>query len=150
MGKFADQGRCISEVKHQRAAGAERDQQPDGMLRADLGDPAHRQRSIHFLQAVATVAFYQAFHQQEEIGPDRLWTGEAAPDTSGQRVGQDQDRGRQDHQPGDVVELLRPDFDEEAVEPAVFKIEQDGLVRLARSAVPAQERRNVVDAKRED
>ena len=98
-----------------------------------------------FFRRVAAVAFDQPFDQQEEIGPDRLRTGEAAPHAAGERIRQDQDRRSQDHQPGDVVELLRPDLDEETVEAPMFEVEQDGLVRLARSAVPAKKRRDVVN-----
>jgi hypothetical protein len=88
--------------------------------------------------------------QQEEVGPDRLRTGKAAPDAARQGVRQDQRRRGEDHQPGDVVQFLRPDLDEEGVEPAVLEIEQDRLARLAGAAVPAQKRSDGVDPEGQD
>ena len=117
------------------------------MLRANFADPARGQRRTHFLQAVAAVALDQPFDKKKEIGPDGLWASEPAPEAATECIHEDQDSCRY-HQASDVIELLRPDFDEEAVKPAVFEVEQDGLVRLAGPAVPAQEGRDVVDPER--
>jgi hypothetical protein len=130
--------RRVGEVEDERAAGTERDKQPDECL-APISAIRRTVSGAFIFQAVAAVAFDQPFDQQEEIGPDRLRTGEAAPHAAGERIRQDQDRRSQDHQPGDVVELLRPDLDEETVEAPMFEVEQDGLVQLAR---PRSQRRN--------
>ena len=94
------------------------------------------------------IALDPALDQHEQVGPDRLRAGEAAPQPARQRVRQDQD-GRGEHQkPGDQIKVLRPELDEEGVEPSVCEIEQDSLIRCMGSTVPADEWRDVVDRQR--
>ena len=94
------------------------------MLRDDLHRPFGVKRSAKILQALAPVALDQPFDEQEQVGPDRLRTGEAAPQPSRQRVGEDQDGRGQNEKPRDQIEVLRPDLGEKEVEPSVDEIEQ--------------------------
>ena len=119
------------------------------MLRRDLAIALRVSGAPMILQALAPVALDQPLDEQEQVGPDRLRAGEAAPQPARQRVREDQDGRGEDQQPRDQIEVLRPDLDEERVEPSVGEIEQDRLVRRVRAAVPAQERRDVVDRERQ-
>src|SRR5262249_7395318 len=47
-------------------------------------------------------------------------------------------------------DLLRPDLDEEEIKAAIGEIDEHGLVRRVRSAIPAQERQQVVNAETGD
>ena len=120
------------------------------MFGRDLNQPPQREGGADLLQAIAAVAFDSPLHQHEQVGPDRLRAGEAAPQPAGEGVRQDQDGRGEDQQPGHIIEFLRPDLDEEGVEAGVLEIEQDGLVRLADAALPAQEWREIIDRQRHD
>ena len=84
------------------------------MLCDDLHRAFDAERRAEILQALAPVALDQPFDEQEQVGPDRLRAGEAAPQPSRQRVGEDQDGRSQNEQPRDQIEILRPDLDEKA------------------------------------
>ena len=96
----------------------------------------------------ATVAFEQAFDSKEQIGPDRLRAEIAAPYAAGDGVHQEQaDRG-EDQQAGEVIDFLRPQLDEEEIEPAVAEIDQHCLRRRVRSAIPPHEGQQIIDTQR--
>ena len=98
---------------------------------------------------LAPVAFDQALHRVEEIGPDRLRTQITAPHPAGHGVHQEQGHGRDDQKAGKIIDLLRPQLDEEEIEPAMRKIDQHGLVGRAGSAIPAHERQQVICRQRQ-
>ena len=81
---------------------------------------SQRQRAARgvFSHALAAVAFDPALDGVEQIGPYRLRAQIAAPDAAAEGVHQEQrDRG-EDQQAGEVVDLLRPQLDEEEIEAA--------------------------------
>ncbi len=139
------QRRRVGEVEHPGAAGPPRDQEPDRVLHGAQRDLLDRPRRGVELEPRPAVALDQALDREEEVGPHRLRAEIAAPDPAGDRVHQEQDQGRQDQQAHDVGDLLRPQLDEEEVEPAPVEVDQHRLRRRARAAVPAQERHDVVD-----
>ena len=100
--------------------------------------------------ACVTVALPEALGQDHEVGPDRLRAGVAAPDAARDRGGEKQCQRREHEEPGDVVELLRPDFEPEEIEPLMSEIEQERLIRQAGSAVQPDPRQGVIDAERHD
>lgn len=148
-GEVAHQGRRVGEVEHPGAAGPPGDQQPEGVLGDLLGHQRRRPAALVGLHPLATVAFDQTLHRIEQVGPDGLRTQVAAPDPAGQRIHQEQHHRGEDQQAGEVVDLLRPDLDEEEVEAAAREIDQNRLVGRVRSTVPAHEGQQVVDAERE-
>src|SRR5208337_4332310 len=101
------------------------------------------------LHSVATIALDSSLDPEIEVGPYGLRPGVAAPHAAVQRVGEEQNQRREDQEAGEIIHLLRPDLDEEEVEARVRYIDQDRLVRQARSPVPPYERNNVVDAERD-
>ena len=114
---------------------------------ADLGGAPRRRVE---LDAVAAVALDEPLDPQEEIGPHRLRAEIAAPDAAEQRVRQEQRERGENEQAGEVIDFLRPDFDEEEVEARVREIDQHRLMRLVRPAIPAHERQEVVDAEADE
>ena len=63
---------------------------------------------------------------------------------------QKQAEARHDEQARDVIEFLRPDFDEEEIEAAIGEVDQHGLIGRIRPAIPAQPRREIIDAQRDE
>ena len=126
------------------------DQQPEAVLGDPLADLGRIPRRRVELDAVATVALDQPLDPHEQVGPHRLEAEVAAPDAAEQRVRQEQRQRGEDEQAGEVVDFLRPDLDEEPIEPRVGKIDQHRLVRLVRPAVPSHKRENVVESEADD
>ena len=143
-------GRRIAEIEHPGAAGPPGGHQPQEVLERLARQELRRHPAGVGLHALAPVAFGPPLDSQEQVGPHRLRAEIAAPDAAGDRIHQEQSQRRQHQEAGDVVDLLRPDLDEEEVELAVGQVEQHRLAGGARSAVPADERREVVDAERDD
>ena len=144
-----DQRRRVGEIENPGAAGPPRDHQPQKCLAAVRATRSERPRLPVAHQMLAPVALDPALDGIEQIGPHRLRTEIAAPDPSGDRVHQEQRHRRDDQQAGQVVDLLRPDLDEEEIEAPVGKIDQHRLARRVRAAIPAHERQQVVDAERD-
>ncbi|MGY4496807.1 hypothetical protein ACVWYH_000734 [Bradyrhizobium sp. GM24.11] len=120
-------------------------------LSAISEDAPERQRTGRLVLAhpLAAVAFDEALDGVEQIGPDRLRTEIAAPDAATNRVHQEQRHRGDDQQAGEVIDLLRPQLDEEEIEAAVGKIDQHRLAGGAKAAVPAHEGQEVIDAEAE-
>ena len=108
-----------------------------------------RARAASFLHALAAIALDQALDGVEQIGPYGLRTEIAAPDAAADRIHQEQRDGGEDQQPGEVIDFLRPQLDEEEIEAAVGEIDQHRLVGRAEAAIPAHERQQVIDAEAE-
>ena len=83
-------------------------------LRATFSPAPGRAIPLHVL---APITLGEPLDGVEQVHPNRLWTQIPAPHPSGDRVHQEQRYCRKNQQAGDVVDLLRPDFDEEEVEP---------------------------------
>src|SRR5690606_34787975 len=138
----------IGEVEDPCAARRNGDEKPDNVL-ADLAhDLVEAQGRFVEADARRAISFKEALHMKEEIGPHRLRAGIAAPDAASDACDQKQAKRRQNEQPRDVVEFLRPDFEKEEVETARGKIEQHGLIGQAGPALPAQPRRHIIDGER--
>jgi hypothetical protein len=73
----------------------------------------------------------------------------AAPDAAAHRIHQEQRKGGDNQESGKIVDLLRPQLDEEEIKAAVGQVNQHRLVRRAQAAVPAHERQQVVDPEAE-
>ena len=148
-GELLHQGRRVGEIEHPGTAGPPGDHQPDGVL----GDELERARNVELglvlLHALAAVALDDALDRVEQVGPYRLWAQIAAPDAAADGVHQEQRHGGDDQEAGEIVDLLRPDLDEEEIEAPVGEIDQHRLARRGRPAVPAHERQQVVDAEAE-
>ena len=145
-GEMLHQRRRIGEIEHPGAAGPPRHHQPEKVLRGLAGVGLGGPFAAVALHVLAAVAFGEPLDGEEQIGPHRLRAEIAAPDPAGDRVHQEQhDRGH-DQQAGDVIDLLRPDLDEEEIEPPVGEIDQHRLRGRVRTAIPAHERQQIIDA----
>ena len=102
------------------------------------------------LEMLAPVALDPALDGLEQVGPYRLRAEITAPDAARDRVHQKQRHRGEDQQAGEVIDLLRPDLDEEEIEAPVGQVDQHRLVRRIRAAVPAHERQAVIDAERDE
>jgi hypothetical protein len=129
---------------------ARRDQQPDRPLRQPQADLGEVPFALPEPQTRVAVALDPALDQNEEVGPDGLRAGIAAPDPAQRRGEQEQAEPRHDQQARDEVELVRPDLDPEEEEAPVGEVDQHRLIGQVRAAVPADPRRQVVDAQRDD
>src|SRR5690606_36380965 len=94
--------------------------------------------------------FDGALDNEIKINPDGLRAGIAAPGAARDGGYEKQAKARHDEQAGDVVEFLRPDFDEEEIEAAIGKIDQHRLIRRIGAAIPAQPWRQIVAAERNE
>ena len=119
------------------------------MLHALAGISAGRPFARVALHMLAPVAFDEPLDGKEQIGPHRLRAEIAAPDAASDGVHQEQHDRSENEQAGEVIDLLRPEFDEEEIETPVWKIDQNRLRRRVRAAIPAHERKQVIDAKRD-
>ena len=137
--------RRIVEIEDPGAAGDQRDEQPCAVLGDLLGDFGAGGPALVELDARVAVALDPALDHHEEVGPHRLRAGIAAPDAPGQAGHEEQADGGQDEQAGQVVDLLRPDLDEEEIGAPVGQVDQHGLVGHARAPVPAHPGQDVVD-----
>ncbi len=143
------QGRSIREIEHPGPTGPPRDHQPEDMLQAGARGPLDGPWAAVAQEVLATIALGPTFDRLEQVGPDGLRTEIAAPDPPGDCVHQEQRHRRQDEQSGKVIDLLRPDLDEEEIEAPVGEIDEYRLVGGARAAIPTDEREPVVDAERD-
>src|SRR5450759_1604586 len=84
------------------------------------------------------LAFDFAFYPQENFRIHRLRAGIAAPQAAGDGSEQEQRKCRDDQQPGEIDEVLRPENQSEDVELARRQVEQNRL-----ALVPSQPRRAV-------
>ena len=140
-----DQSRRIVEIQHPCAAGPPGDQQPECVLEQLEGEDFDRKGAGIALHPFAPVSLDQPFDRHEQIGPDRLRAEIAAPDPACQRVHQEQRHGCQDQQACQIIDLLRPDFDEEEIGPPVRHVDQHRLVGRMGTAIPADEGQHVID-----
>jgi hypothetical protein len=120
------------------------------VLEPDFEDAPRGERRTLLLQALPPVSFDQALDEQEQVGPDGLRAEVAAPDAPSDGIEPDQDQRRQDQEAREVVDLLRPDFDEEEVKAPAFEVEEHGLLGLPGTAGPADERQDVIDGQAGD
>src|SRR6476620_5390599 len=114
--QFLYQRRGIGEVEHPRAAGPPSEHQPQEVLEATAPDSFDCPRLPVALQVLATISLDPALDRLEQVGPYRLRTQITEPYAPGDRVHQEQGHCRQDEEPGEIVNLLRPELDEEEVE----------------------------------
>ena len=99
------------------------------------------------LHALAAVAFHHPFNRHKQIGPDGLRAEITAPRAARDGVHEKQSEGRYNQQAGEVIDFLRPNFDEEEIGPPMRQIDQDGLRGGVRPAVPADKRQEIINAK---
>ena len=147
-GKAGGQCRRIGEIEHPSPAGCDGYQQPDRPFGQPQPQLARSPRRIPETHTGVAVTLDPAFDQNEQVGPDGLRAGIAAPDAAQRRSEQKQAKPCHDQQTGDEVELVRPDLDPEEIEPPVGHIDQHRLIGQVRSAVPSDPRRDVIDAQR--
>ena len=102
-----------------------------------------QRRGVAF-HAFVAVAFDLGLDPHEQIGPDRLRAGVAAPDAACQAGNQEQPNRAHDQQACQVVNILRPEFEVEEIEPLVPEVEQHSLAGLGDAARPAHPRERVV------
>jgi hypothetical protein len=139
------QRRRIGEIEHPRPAGGEADQYPDDPFRHPQPQLARAPILAVEAQASVAVALDPALDQDEEVGPDGLRAGIAAPDPAQRRGKQEQPQPRHDQKARDKVELVRPDLDPEEEEAAVRHIHQHRLIGQAGAAVPADPGGDVIE-----
>ncbi len=98
--------------------------------------------------AGVAVALDEALNDEEEIDPDGLRAGVAAPGPPNCRRHEEKPEARHHQEPRDEEELLRPNLYEEEIEAPGSEVDKDCLIRRMRPAVPADPRRQIVDAER--
>ena len=103
--------------------------------------------AVSALDAFAAVAFRPALDRVEKVGPHGLRAKITAPDPPAEGVHQEESDRSEDQKPSEVIDLLRPQFDKEEIEPAVRKIDQHRLIGRAEAAIPAHKGEKVVEAK---
>ena len=106
-------------------------------------------RFVEF-DAIAPIALEEPLDDEEEVGPDRLRAEIAAPNAAEQRIGEKQRERGEDQQAGEVIDLLRPQFDEEEIEPRMREVDKHRLVRRVRPAIPSDKRQEIIDPQAED
>ena len=99
MKKPNDRGRVV-EIHDPGAAGRERDQQPRRVLEGLADGLAGGERLPVEAHARHPVALDQPLHPEEQVGPDGLRAGEAAPDAAEQGGRQEQAEGRENQHAG--------------------------------------------------
>ena len=82
------------------------------------------------LHARLAVAFGETLDPQEDLGPDRLRAGVAAPEASRERREEEQRQRGQHQQPGQEDEVLRPHDQPEDMELARGQVEQHRLAAM--------------------
>ena len=92
------------------------------------------------LQARGAIAFGEALHPQEGLGPHRLRTGVAAPQPPADGGEEEQRQRRDDQQPGEEDEILRPEHQAEDEELARRQVEQHRLPAVPVAATAADSR----------
>src|SRR5690606_13333176 len=143
--KVAKQGRSVGEVEDPGATGQQADHKPNRVNADAPGDLASRPGGGVELDSRVAVAFDETFNGEEEIDPDRLRAGVAAPGAAHRRGDQEEPDAGHDKEAGNIDELLRPDLDEEEIEAAVRKVHQNGLIRRVGPAIPADPGCQIVD-----
>ncbi len=143
--KGPQQCRRVGEIEDPGPARPHRDGKPDRPLGQPQAQLARVPGRVPQPDAGVPVALDPAFGQDEQVRPDRLRAGIAAPDPPQHRGKQEQPQPRHDEQTGDKIELVRPDLDPEEEEPPPRQVHQHGLVRQFRTPVPADPGQQVID-----
>ncbi len=146
-GELAEKRRRVGEIEDPRAAGGEGDEKPERPLDRALADLLPRPGRVPQLHPRVAVALDPALDEDEEVDPDRLRAGVAAPDPAEGGGEEEEAEAGHDEEAGDEVELLRPDLDEEEVEATVGEVDEHRLVGERGTAVPAEPGGDVVDGK---
>ncbi|MPL74101.1 hypothetical protein SDC9_19911 [bioreactor metagenome] len=146
MQQVMQERRRVGEVEHPGTAGGDADQQPQRPLRHPLADLLEVPLLPQQADAGVAVALDDALDEDEQVGPDRLRAGIAAPHPPHRRGEQEEPEPRHDEKAGDEVEFVRPDLDHEEEEAPVRQVDEHRLVGQRRTAVPADPRGDVVDA----
>ena len=146
--QIAKERRGVGEIEHPGAAGQRGDHEPDRPFHQTQPGLARAPRLVPQPDAGVAVALDPAFGQDEEIGPDRLRAGIAAPDPAQRRGEEEQPQARHDQKTGDEVEFMRPDLDPEEKEAPVRQIDQHRLIGQAGTTIPADPRQQVIDPQR--
>src|SRR5690348_8217296 len=115
MDKVPHQSRRIVEVEYPGSAGRQTDGDPCRMLGGLLPKFGYAELTVVQPDTVAPVAFDQTLNPHEQVGPDRLRAGIAAPDAAEQRCRQEKADGGHDQDAGQEVDLLRPDLDKKEI-----------------------------------
>ena len=76
--------------------------------------------------------------------------GKATPDAAEKRGDKEEAEGRQDQQAGEIIDILRPEFEIEEVEAAIIDIQQDCLIGLTDTPVPPEPGHDVVESEAKD
>ena len=147
--QVSQQGGGVGEIEHPGTARGQRDGKPDRPFHAAQPRLVRGPFGIVEPHTGVAVAFNPAFHKDEQVSPDGLRTGIAAPNASQRRGEQKQPKARHDQQTRDEVKFVGPNLDPEKVKAAVGQINQHRLVRHAGAAVPAQPWCEGVNAQRQ-
>ena len=142
------QRRRIGEIHDPCPAGPETDDQIDRPLEGTPGDLARAPRRRLQPRLGIAIAIDEPVNVLEQVGPDRLRTGIAAPGPANRAGHQKQPNPGHDQQTGHEIEFLRPDFDPEHEEPAMGQIDQHRLIGRIGTAIPADPRGDVIDPQR--
>src|SRR5664279_1691964 len=121
------------------------------MFQHDLREALQLHRAARGIlyHALAAVTFDQTLDGVEQIRPHGLRAKISAPDTSADRIHQKEGNRRDNQQPGKIVDLLRPQLDEEEIETAIGKVYQHRLIGRTQTAIPPHERQQVIDTEAE-
>jgi hypothetical protein len=146
--QVAQQRRRIGKIEHPGTAGGDRDQHPQRPFHDPLAEFFQVPALVPQLHPLVAVALDPAFDQDEQVGPDGLRAGIAAPHPTQRGCEQEQPQPGHDQKPRDDVEFVRPDLDPEEIEAPMRQIDQHRLMRQVRATVPANPRGQVIDAQR--
>ena len=135
----------VGEVEDPRPAGRDRDGQPDRVLGRFPGDLGRPPRRTFQPKLGVAVAFDEPFDVLEQVGPNRLRAGVSAPRAPDRRRDEEQADPGHDKEPGDVIELVRPDLDREHVKAARGQVDEHRLVRRIGPTVPAKPRGDIIN-----
>ena len=147
--ELAGDGGRVGEIHDPRAAGPERDPEPDRVFCRLAPDLIETERTRVALHAFVAIALDLAFEPHEKIGPDGLRAGVSAPHPAEQAGHQEQPHRGDDQGAGQQVDVLRPELKAEEVVAPRGDIEQHRLAGPADAAVPAQPGQQVIDRQAE-
>ena len=143
------QRRRVGKVEYPGAAGPPGDHDPEEVLERDLAKMVEPPVALVALHALAPVALDPTLHRVEQVCPHRLRAHVAAPQPSCDRVHQEQNHRRNDEEAGEIIDLLRPQLDEEEVEAPMREVDQHGLVGQAGPTIPPHERQQIIGSERD-
>ena len=143
--QIAKQGRCIGEIEHPSPPRCDRNRQPNRPFKQPEPDFARIPFGIPQTHACVAIALNPPLNSEEQIRPDRLRAGIAAPNPTKGGGKEEQPQSRHDQKARHEIKFMGPDLDPEEEKTAVGQVDQNRLIGQGGATIKAYPWRDIIN-----